>query len=147
MHVDVKTSLQAMFVLYALLGVVAGLVYRRLPRRLTAGTGAPAAPLVQSKRIVYTLATLFSLDSFGGGFVVQSMLALWLFQRFQLSIAVTGAIFFWTGVLSALSYLVAVRIAKRIGLVNTMVFTHLPANLILVLAAAARSAGSTTAIT
>jgi MFS family permease len=76
---------------------------------------------------------LFSLDSFGGGFVVQSLVALWLFQKFELSTVVAGAIFFWTGVLSAFSYLVAVRIANRFGLVNTMVFTHLPANIFLVL--------------
>ncbi len=65
--------------------------------------------------------------------IVQSLLALWLYQRFGLSLAATGAIFFWTGVLSAGSYLVAVRISKRIGLVNTMVFTHLPSSLCLVL--------------
>ena len=82
---------------------------------------------------MYTLAALFSLDAFGGGFVVQSLLALWLFQKFDLSIAVAGSIFFWTGVLSAFSYLVAVRIANRIGLVNTMVFTHLPANIVLLI--------------
>ena len=82
---------------------------------------------------MYTLAALFSLDAFGGGFIVQSMLALWLFQKFQLSVAVAGTIFFWTGVLSAFSYLVAVRIANRIGLVNTMVFTHLPSSVMLVL--------------
>ena len=133
MHVDAKVALQAMFVLYAFLGAGSAFIYRRLPPRLAVETGAPAAPLHRSKRIVYTLATLFSLDAFGGGFIVQSMLALWLFERFQLSIALAGAIFFWTGVLSAFSYLVAVRIAKRIGLVNTMVFTHLPANLMLVL--------------
>ena len=133
MHVDAKAALQAMFVLYALLGIASGFVYRRLPPRLAIETGAPAAPLHRSKRIVYTLATLFSLDAFGGGFIVQSMLALWLFERFQLSIGLAGAIFFWTGVLSAFSYLVAVRIAKRIGLVKTMVFTHLPSSLILVL--------------
>ena len=61
------------------------------------------------------------------------MLALWLFEKFELSIAVAGTIFFWTGVLSAFSYLVAVRIAHRIGLVNTMVFTHLPSSLLLIL--------------
>ena len=59
---------------------------------------------------------------------MQSLLALWLFERFELSLATGGPIFFWTGVLSAFSYLVAVRIAERIGLVNTMVFTHLPSN-------------------
>ena len=131
MNIGVKPALQAMFVLYALLGLVSSLIYRKLPASLAVETDTPVAPLRQSKRIVYTLATLFSLDAFGGGFIVQSLLALWLFEKFQLSIVVTGAIFFWTGVLSAFSYLVAVRIANRIGLVNTMVFTHLPANALL----------------
>jgi predicted MFS family arabinose efflux permease len=82
---------------------------------------------------VLTLAALFSLDAFAGGLVVQSLLALWLFERFGLSLATAGAIFFWTGVLSALSYFAAAWIAERIGLINTMVFTHLPANLCLAL--------------
>jgi predicted MFS family arabinose efflux permease len=60
------------------------------------------------------------------------MVALWLFQKFSLSVAAAGSLFFWTGVLTSASYLVAVRIAKRIGLVNTMVFTHLPSSLCLV---------------
>jgi MFS family permease len=131
MNIGVKLALQAMFVLYALLGLVSGLIYRKLPASLAVETEIAVAPLRQSKRIVYTLATLFSLDAFGGGFIVQSLLALWLFEKFRLSIVVTGTIFFWTGVLSAFSYLVAVRIANRIGLVNTMVFTHLPANALL----------------
>ena len=85
------------------------------------------------------LAALFSLDSFAGGFVVQSLLALWLFERFGLSLAATGAIFFWAGVLSAISYFAAVWISERIGLIRTMVFTHLPANLCLILVAFAPS--------
>ena len=76
---------------------------------------------------------VFNGDADGISSVVQSMVALWLYQRFDLSLAAAGTIFFWTGLLTALSYLVAVRVAKRIGLVNTMVFTHLPANLCLVL--------------
>ena len=127
-----RAAMQAMFVLYALLGAATALIYRGLPRALESGERKPSAPLAQSKKTVYTLAALFSLDAFGGGFVVQSMVALWLLQRFELSMATTGLIFFWTGILSAASFLVAVRIAKRIGLVNTMVFTHLPANLCLV---------------
>jgi len=132
-NVGPATAMQAMFLLYGLLGLLSGLIYRRLPPDLETETGAAAAPLRQSKRIVYTLAALFSLDAFGGGFIVQSMLALWLFGKFELSIAIAGTIFFWTGVLSAFSYLVAVRIANRIGLVNTMVFTHLPSSVLLIL--------------
>ena len=127
-----RTTLQAMFALYGLLGVAAAWSYRGLPRSLETPAAVPRVPLHASRRAVYTLAALFSLDAFGGGFVVQSILALWLYQRFGLSPAAAGSLFFGMGVLSAVSYLVAVRIAARIGLVNTMVFTHLPANLCLV---------------
>lgn len=133
-RLDRKTALQSMFILYGLLGMASALIYRTLPREIGAGEPkAPAAPLQKSKRVVYTLAALFSLDAFGGGFVVQSMIALWLFEKFQLSTTVAGAIFFWTGVLTACSYLAANRIANRFGLVNTMVFTHLPSSLFLIL--------------
>jgi MFS family permease len=129
---SLSQTLQGMFVLYGVLGVIAMVLYNRLSTTL--GEPQPKrAPLVQSRRIVYTLAALFALDSLGGGFVVQSLLALWLFQRFDLSVATAGTIFFWTGVLSAGSYLVAVRLAQRFGLVNAMVFTHLPSNLLLLL--------------
>lgn len=133
LHLDKKSVMQAMFLLYGAIGLVCFVIYRSLPRYSGPQKHVEAAPLRKAKKTVYTLAALFSLDSLGGGFVVQSLVALWLYQSFQLSTIVTGAIFFWTGLLSAFSYLVAVRIANRIGLVNTMVFTHLPANIFLVL--------------
>jgi MFS family permease len=133
LHVDARAAYQAMFVLYALVGLASAMVYRGLPSRLASEVETAPAPLHRSKRIVYTLAALFSLDAFGGGLIVQSLLALWLFQNFGISVAVAGVIFFWTGVFSAVSYLIAVRIAKRIGLVNTMVFTHLPSSVLLML--------------
>jgi MFS family permease len=132
-HVSAQNAYQSMFLLYAALGLASALIYHKLPAGIAAEAEAPAAPLHDSKRIVYTLAALFSLDAFGGGFIVQSLLALWLFEKYQLSMAVAGTIFFWTGVLSAFSYLVATRIAHRIGLVNTMVFTHLPSSVLLLL--------------
>src|SRR5215211_3584896 len=130
---SLTTTLDGMFILYALLGVVAFLLYRGLSPAIEPDVKAAAAPLTTSRGIVIKLAALFSLDSFGSGLVVQSLLALWLFQRFEVSVATAGVIFFWTGVLSAFSALAAVRIASRIGLLNTAVFTHLPANLFLVL--------------
>jgi MFS family permease len=130
--VSVTAAMQGLFVLYALLAGLAALVYRGLPRALVTDSGRQTAPLGKSKKMVYTLAALFSLDAFGGGFVVQSMLALWLYQTFALSLAAAGTLFFWTGILTAASYLVAVRIANRIGLVNTMVFTHIPSSLCLI---------------
>ncbi len=90
---------------------------------------------VPGKRVVYRLAALFSLDAFGGGFVVQSLLALWLFRRFDLSVGAAGTLLFVTGTLSAASGFVAAWLAARIGLVRTMVFTHLPANGFLIAAA------------
>ncbi len=126
------SAIQAMFVLYALLAVVAAVIYRGLPPTLASVGQQRSVPLTTSRRTVYTLAALFSLDAFAGGFVVQSMLALWLFQTFSLSLAAAATLFFWTGVLTAVSYLVAARIATRFGLINTMVFTHLPSSLCLI---------------
>jgi MFS family permease len=125
-------AMKAMFVLYAALAGVTALVYRGLPRAMEAEARKPPAPLTRSKGRVYLLAALFSLDAFGGGLVVQSLVALWLYQRHGVGTAEMGTLFFCTSVLAAISYLVAVRIAKRVGLVNTMVFTHIPANLCLV---------------
>ena len=96
---------------------------------------APQAPLGPSRGVVYKLAALFSLDAFAGGFIVQSMLALWLFQQFDLSISAASVFFFWSSTFGAFSFLIAVRLARRIGLVNTMVFTHIPSSVLLVLAA------------
>jgi MFS family permease len=81
------------------------------------------------------LAALFSVDAFAGGLLVNSLLALWLFERFGLSLGQAGAFFFVTGLLSAASQLAAAPVARRIGLLNTMVWTHVPANLCLIGAA------------
>ena len=132
------TAFRLMFVAYALLGLVSALLYRRLPH-LEGGEGSRGAPLGPSRAVVYRLAALFSLDAFAGGFIVQSLLALWLFQRFALSLSAAASFFFWSSVLSAFSYPVAARLAKRIGLVNTMVFTHIPSSICLILAAFAPS--------
>jgi len=97
-------------------------------------------PLEHSRRVVVTLAALFSLDSAGGGLVVTSLLVLWLDLRFGLATETTGAVFFVLALLSGGSQLLAPRLAARIGLVRTMVFTHLPASAFLVLAAVAPDA-------
>jgi len=120
--------IEGAFVLYGLLGIVSAALYRRLPEE-PVGNEATRTPLGPSKRNVFGLAALFSLDSFGSGFMVQSLFALWLFHRFGLSLAVAGGFFFWTGALSAVSQLAAPALARRIGLIRTMVFTHIPASL------------------
>ena len=129
------TAIKAMFVVYALLGVIGAVLYARIPRRLPAMRLTSRAALGPSRNIVYKLAALFSLDAFAGGFVVQSLLAFWLFSRFDMSLAAASLFFFWSGILSALSFPVAAALSKRFGLVNTMVFTHLPSSICLILAA------------
>jgi len=126
-------AVRGMFVFYALLGLASFALYRRLSPLAGHGSGEQPVALGPSRGIVYRLAALFSLDSFAGGFAVQSLLALWLLQRFELSVSATATIFFWAGLLTAFSHLAAVPVARRFGLVNTMVFTHLPANLFLIL--------------
>src|SRR5689334_22866284 len=127
------TAIQLMFGLYALLGLTAFWLYRPLSPAVEITEEAPQAPLRQSRRLVYGMAALFGMDSFGTGFLVQSLLALWLYQAFQISVATAAAILFWSSLCSAVSYLIAVPIAARIGLINTMVFTHLPSNILLIL--------------
>jgi len=128
------SAFKLMFYFYAALGLVSAALYRRLPH---ARMDAPraSAPLGPSRRVVYQLAALFSLDAFAGGFVVQSLLALWLFERFELSLSAASLFFFWSSVFSAFSYPVAAWLAARIGLINTMVYTHIPSSLFLILAA------------
>jgi MFS family permease len=127
-------AFRLMFYLYAALGVVSAALYRRIPHA-RGEEQARHAPLGPSRGTVYKLAALFSIDAFAGGFVAQSLLVLWLFQRFDLSLSAAGLFFFWASTLSAFSYPVAAWLAKRIGLVNTMVYTHIPSSIFLILAA------------
>ena len=134
-------ALRAMFVLYGAVGLLVWQLYRRRPQPAADDVpeASPPAPLGPSRAIVVRLAALFSVDAFAGGLVVNSLMALWLLERFGLSLAQAGAFFFWAGLLSAASQLAAPIVARRIGLLNTMVFTHIPANVCLVLAAWAPS--------
>jgi MFS family permease len=133
------TALSAMFVLYAILGVAGAVLYAQIPGEIISIAEKSASALGPSRGIVYRMAALFSIDSFAGGFAVQSLVALWLFHKFKLSLAAAGLFFFWSGVLSAFSFPVAAWLSKRIGLINTMVFTHVPSSVCLILAAIAPS--------
>lgn len=137
--IDRLCALRGMFVVYGVVGLVVWLLYRRLPEPPPHRQSKPPAPLGASRSVVLQLAALFSVDAFAGGLVVNALLALWLFQRFELSLAAAGSFFFWAGLLTALSQLAAPWVARRIGLLNTMVFTHIPANVCLILAAFAPS--------
>jgi MFS family permease len=128
-------ALRSMFVVYGMLGLVVFWLYRQLPDCKESREQETVAPLGPSRGIVVRLAALFSVDAFAGGLVVNSLLSLWLLERFGLSLAQAGAFFFWAGLLSAASQFAAPMVARRIGLLNTMVFTHIPANICLILAA------------
>jgi MFS family permease len=117
--------------------MIGGWVYLRIPARPPPADGDAPAVLGPSRYIVYRLAVLFCLDALAGGFLVQSLLALWMFERFDLSLSAAGLFFFWSGVLAAFSFPVAAWLSRRIGLVNTMVFTHIPSSLCLMIAAIA----------
>src|SRR5947199_8127590 len=88
--------------------------------------------LVRSKDVVLSLSALFSVDSFGGGFVIQSFAAYWFYLRFGVDPGTLGAIFFWANIFAGISALLASRLAARFGLIETMVATHLPSNILLI---------------
>lgn len=129
-------SYRAVLWCYAGLGVVLVWLFRRMSNKVE----VPAETVIQkgiglhrSQGIVLKLSALFALDAFGGGFVVQSLIAYWFYVRYGVDAATIGAIFFGANIFSGLSALAAARIAERIGLVNTMVFTHIPSNVLLML--------------
>ena len=131
-------SYRAIVIGYALIGIgLAALFWRLSPAiEVPAATETSIATrlgLHKSRGIVLRLAALFGLDAFAGGFVMQSLIAYWFHQRFGADPAALGAIFFGANVLAGFSALAAARIAARIGLINTMVFTHLPSNVLLIL--------------
>jgi MFS family permease len=130
-----EDAFRAGFVLYMVLAVVIAAIYGRLEHGTSPSATNGSAPLQKSRSVVARLTTLFAIDAFGGGFVIDSLVVLWLFRRFDLSLQVVGAVFFGTRMLAALSQLVSPRLAERFGPVKTMVFTHIPASAFLVLAA------------
>jgi MFS family permease len=130
------TAFRALLWFYAASGVALALVYARLSP--AAETNVPRPPaarmgLHRSRRIVFEMAGLQALDSLAGGFIVQSLLVYWFHLRFGVGPDVLGPLFFGTNLLSAVSFLVAARVAGRVGLLNTMVFSHLPSNVLLCL--------------
>jgi len=128
---------------YAAMGLVLAFLFSRLSSaveapRVSDPVSSPSdrkllLGLHKSRRVVFKLSALFSLDAFAGGFVLQSILAYWFYVRFNVQPALLGSIFFGANVLAGLSALAAARVAKRIGLINTMVFTHIPSNILLIL--------------
>jgi MFS family permease len=132
---------RAVVVLYAALGLVLAFLFTRVSRDAeatpteAAASGGPRRWLGihASRHVVAKLSGLFTVDAFAGGFVVQSFAAYWFYLRFGVNPATLGAIFFWANILSGISALLASRMAARFGLIRTMVLTHLPSNILLLL--------------
>jgi MFS family permease len=136
-------SYRAVVFLYAALGAALAFLFLRVSTSVevspTSNGPAPSSSLAsifgiaRSRNVVLKLSGLFALDSFAGGFVVQSFAAYWFYLRFGVQPAALGAIFFWANVFAGISALLATRLAARIGLIRTMVITHLPSNILLIL--------------
>ncbi|MGH9909021.1 MAG: MFS transporter [Nitrososphaerales archaeon] len=128
-------SFQPLFLLYALIGLTTMGIYASLSKNAEVQTATPVRKITLSKEtksIVKKLSALFGMDSFAGGFVIQSWVAFWFFAKFAVPENEVANIFFIAGILTAVSYVVAAKLASRIGLVRTMVFTHIPANILLI---------------
>ena len=132
--IEVVDTFKAMFFVYAGIGLTVTLIYARLSSAVEASASGQPTPGItwprQSKVIVFKLSALGGMDSFGGGFMLQTFLAYWFTVRFDLSLESLAGVFFAANLLSSFSSILAVYIARRIGLINTMVFTHIPANLL-----------------
>jgi MFS family permease len=131
---------QVVLAIYAILGVVLAVLFLRLSSACEAGglTSGQKRPklllgLHKSRGVVLKLSALFALDAFGGGFVLQSVMAYWFHIRFNADLATLGGIFFGANLLAGFSGLAAAALARRLGLINTMVFTHIPSNVLLIL--------------
>lgn len=122
---------------YAFGGLLLAILFVSLSGDIEVTTTQDATPrtlgLHKSRSIVIKLSSLFALDAFAGGLIVQSMMAYWFHVRFGIDSGIIGSIFFGANILAGISALLAVRIANRIGLINTMVFTHIPSNILLML--------------
>lgn len=130
-------SYRAVILGYAGCGVALIVLFLLLSPAVEAAVAVPATHRVlglhKSKRVVMKLSGLFALDAFAGGFVIQSMVAYWFHVKFGVDAGILGSIFFGANILAGISALLAARIASRIGLINTMVFTHIPSNVLLCL--------------
>jgi len=132
-------SYRAVVLGYTLIGIILSILFLRVSQAVEAPRAVEAVPiqrsfgLHRSRRTVFKLSSFFAIDAFAGGLVVQSMVAYWFNIKFGVQPAILGSIFFGANILAGISALSAVWIAKRIGLINTMVFTHIPSNILLIL--------------
>ena len=137
-------SIKLLFVAYAACALVALIIYLALSPKIESATKSQKTMPHQnlspkSRNIITKMSSLFAVDSFAGGFVIQSIVSFWFYTKFGADLSTISYIFTAAGVFTALSYLLASKIASRIGLVNTMVWTHIPSNILLILVAFAPS--------
>ena len=135
-------SFKPLFLIYILAGIAVTLIYfffsKNIEVKKTLDSKTFSSNLSpKSKQIVLKMSSLFALDSFAGGFVIQSIVAFWFFTKFGVDLTTLSIIFSVAGVLTAISFFFAAKIADKIGLINTMVFTHIPSNILLILVAIA----------
>ncbi|HEY4680675.1 MAG TPA: MFS transporter [Nitrosarchaeum sp.] len=135
-------SFKPLFLIYILAGIAVALIYfffsKEIEVKKTLDPKTFSSNLSpKSKQIILKMSSLFALDSFAGGFVIQSLVAFWFFTKFGVDLTTLSIIFSVAGVLTAVSFFFAAKIADHIGLINTMVFTHIPSNILLILVAIA----------
>ena len=141
---DKVGAIKSLFLIYAACAVVVLVIYLMLSKNIEVKENAQSNLSMKnispkSKSIIVKMSSLFAVDSFGGGFVIQSIVSFWFYTKFGADLSSLSYIFAIAGVLTAISYMASTRIASKIGLVNTMVFTHIPSNVLLILLAFAPS--------
>ena len=138
-HLGALGSYRPLFITYAILATANGFAYVVMSKEVESPANEKPSNRVEqkislrSKNIIAKLSLLMGVDSFAGGFVLQTIVSYWFYVRFSVSVPELSAIFFVTGVLSSVAFIVAGRLADRIGAINTMVFTHLPSSVLLLL--------------
>ena len=134
-------AIKSLFLIYAACALVVLVIYLVLSKNIEVKDGAPKSSLSiknispKSRGIIAKMSSLFAVDSFGGGFVIQSIVSFWFYTRFGADLSTLSYIFAIAGVLTALSFMASTKLASKIGLVNTMVFTHIPSNVLLIILA------------
>jgi len=133
-------AIKLLFLFYSLLGMLVLGIYLKLSSAIEIKKEKTSKPIAEiltpkSKKIVSKLSGLFAIDSFAGGFAIQSIVSFWFFTKFDIDLSLLSYIFSIGSVLTAFSYIIAAKIADKIGLINTMVFTHIPSNILLILLA------------
>jgi len=138
-------AIKSLFLIYAACAIIVLVIYLVLSKNIEVKDGTPKSGLStknispKSRSIIAKMSSLFAVDSFGGGFVIQSIVSFWFYTRFGADLSTLSYVFAIAGVLTALSFMASTRLASKIGLVNTMVFTHIPSNVLLIILAFAPS--------